>query len=51
MKTSGATCATDITASPAASRRPWAAPRARRLATSEAENSPGLGPDAETVVS
>ena len=32
-------------------RRAWAAPSARRLATSEAENSTGLGPDAETVAS
>jgi hypothetical protein len=32
-------------------RRAWKAPRARRLATSEAENSTGIGPDAETVAS
>jgi hypothetical protein len=32
-------------------RRPWAPPRTRRLATSEAENSVSIGPDAETVAS
>jgi hypothetical protein len=31
--------------------RPWVAPRLRRLATSHAENSTGIGPDVETVVS
>jgi hypothetical protein len=32
-------------------RRAWAPPSARRIATSEAENSTGIGPDAETVAS
>jgi hypothetical protein len=31
--------------------RAWEKPRMRRLATSEAENSTGIGPDAETVAS
>ena len=34
-----------------APRRAWAPPAARRLATSEAENSASIGPDAETVAS
>lgn len=34
-----------------APRRAWAVPRARRLATSDAENSTGIGPDSETFVS
>lgn len=44
----------DIGTGPAATqdpRRVWKTPAARRLATSEAENSTGLGPDAETVAS
>lgn len=40
----------DPTDSPAG-KRSWIRPHARRLATSEAENSTGLGPDAETVAS
>jgi hypothetical protein len=32
-------------------RRPWCVPQMRRLATSAAENSLSIGPDAERVVS
>jgi len=43
--------ATPAVAANARPRRVWSAPSARRLATSEAENSTDTGPDAETVAS